>query len=190
MSTGAKDGPLCTKPPRTVEIRRMLLLMNPFGGRGKGVEALKVVQPLFEQQGVKVEVFKTSAAGDMFQKARDADLSKFDVLCILGGDGSIHEAINGLLARPDGARVPLALVPCGTGNSFVTGSAVVRLNQSLSCDFKPDKLSPADSAASILQGVAHQVDAGLVRAGGSEVHFFNMVNWPADYMVNAEQMRW
>jgi len=155
-----------------------VLLEDVLGGKGKGLAALPEVRRVFEGAAVAVTVRQSNAPGDLFAGARDADFALYDALCVLGGDGSIHEVLNGMCRRPDGQRLPLALVPCGTGNAFVT-------------DFKAgSKLSPVASAQSILKGVAHTVDAGRVQAGAEEVFFFNMVNWPADYMQRAEGLRW
>lgn len=38
---------------------------------------------------------------------------------IVGGDGSFFEVANGLLRRADGQRVPLGLLPGGSGNSIL-----------------------------------------------------------------------
>jgi diacylglycerol kinase family enzyme len=49
------------------------------------------------------------------------DLTSYDALCIIGGDGTIHECINGWMRRSDDSRqrIPLGLIAGGTGNSFV-----------------------------------------------------------------------
>lgn len=44
-------------------------------------------------------------------------------ICILGGDGTLHEAIQGLLTRPDwptARKIPLAVIPAGSGNAMAT----------------------------------------------------------------------
>lgn len=35
-----------------------------------------------------------------------------------GGDGTLHEVVNGMMARKDGRRVPVAFVPNGSGNDL------------------------------------------------------------------------
>lgn len=42
----------------------------------------------------------------------------YDALCVVGGDGSIMEVVNGLLKRPDGRQLPVGLLPGGSGNSY------------------------------------------------------------------------
>ena len=44
------------------------------------------------------------------------DLEEFAVLVAIGGDGTLHEAINGMMSRTDGKKIPVAFIPNGTGN--------------------------------------------------------------------------
>jgi sphingosine kinase len=50
-----------------------------------------------------------------------------DGLVAIGGDGTMHEALQGLLARPDWEavrRLPLAQVPCGSGNALAASTGL------------------------------------------------------------------
>ncbi|MED6238800.1 Sphingosine kinase 1, partial [Ataeniobius toweri] len=52
---------------------------------------------------------------------READLSQWDALVIMSGDGLLHEVINGLLERPDwedAICTPLGILPGGSGNAL------------------------------------------------------------------------
>ena len=44
------------------------------------------------------------------------DIDQYSALAIVGGDGTIHEAINGLLRRPDKKKLPIGLIPNGSGD--------------------------------------------------------------------------
>eukprot|EP00668_Euglena_longa_P028951 GGOE01036287.1.p1 GENE.GGOE01036287.1~~GGOE01036287.1.p1 ORF type:complete len:328 (+),score=84.53 GGOE01036287.1:87-1070(+) len=155
----------------------VLLLVNPFAGRGKARRAASEVEMVFVQAGLLVDVFQSSAPGELHQRAREADFTRYCAIVVLGGDGSIHEVLNGMLVRPDGLRLPLALVPCGTGNALVSS-------------FASAQRSAKQCAESILQGHAFSVDCAAVKAGAEEAKSFNVINWPADYAPHAEAMRW
>jgi diacylglycerol kinase family enzyme len=43
-------------------------------------------------------------------------IQDYSALVAVGGDGTLHEVVNGLLSRPDKLKVPLALIPNGSGN--------------------------------------------------------------------------
>ena len=47
-----------------------------------------------------------------------AEARGFDTVCALGGDGVIHEVVNGLMRIPRAERPALALVPIGSGNDY------------------------------------------------------------------------
>lgn len=44
------------------------------------------------------------------------DIDKYSALIAVGGDGTFHEVVNGLLHRPDKKRLPIAFLPNGSGN--------------------------------------------------------------------------
>jgi len=58
----------------------------------------------------------TKGVLDAFKMVKEADLTDVSTIVISGGDGTIHETINGMLNREDGVTRPLALIPNGTGN--------------------------------------------------------------------------
>lgn len=71
------------------------------------------------------------------------------MLVIVGGDGSVHEVVNGLLAAGRGGDVELAVLPRGTGKDFVRSLRI------------PQKL--ADAIAVAKDGRARTIDAGRAR---------------------------
>lgn len=67
-----------------------------------------------------VDVLLTSSADSATRYARDAALSGARWVVAVGGDGTVHEVVNGLMSVPEAARqqVALAVLPTGTGNDF------------------------------------------------------------------------
>ena len=51
-------------------------------------------------------------------------MGKYAGLVAVGGDGTLHEIINGMMFREDGERVPIALIPNGTGNDLCNSVGV------------------------------------------------------------------
>eukprot|EP00667_Euglena_gracilis_P013472 EG_transcript_13892 len=179
-STGTLSAASYGQSPRTQPLgrgERILLVVNPFAGRGQAGKAAREVEAVFTKAGLTVDVFQSAAPGELCKQAREADLAQYQAIAVLGGDGSIHEVLNGMLSRPDGLQRPLALVPCGTGNA-------------LAASFAPANRTAQQCATSILLGRLHLVDCAAVRAGAAEAKSFNVLNWPADYAPRAEAMRW
>jgi diacylglycerol kinase family enzyme len=67
----------------------------------------------------KLDVVETNARGHAMELARQAALDGLDLVVALGGDGTVNEVVNGLLADGPGPGVPaLAVVPGGSTNVF------------------------------------------------------------------------
>ena len=95
-----------------------LLIFNPAAGQGRPEEALAAAQLAFSP--FLRDVVVTQGRGDAEAAARRAALKpdRYDAILVAGGDGTLNEALNGLLAAsPDGgACLPIGLVPLGTRN--------------------------------------------------------------------------
>ncbi|ORX40105.1 ATP-NAD kinase-like domain-containing protein [Kockovaella imperatae] len=101
--------------------RRILLLVNPVGGKGKARSTVKtVVLPILEAAGCKVEMIETTHSRHAEEITKTMEL-KYDVIAMVSGDGLIHEAFNGLAARSDARaalQIPIAAIPAGSANSL------------------------------------------------------------------------
>ena len=50
---------------------------------------------------------------------RDADFNKYDAIIGAGGDGTLHELVNGYFLNRSEKRIPIGIIPVGTGNAFI-----------------------------------------------------------------------
>lgn len=70
-------------------------------------------------KGIEFELYSTTGEMDGFSYVKDRlDIDNCSAIAIVGGDGSVHEAVNGLLNREDKKKVPLLLLPNGSGNDY------------------------------------------------------------------------
>ena len=88
---------------------RLLVIVNPTAGRGGKLGACLEA---LSARGCSLYIEATQAAGDAERIAREADAGAFDAVIAAGGDGTVHEIVNGLI----GKRLPLGLIPLGTAN--------------------------------------------------------------------------
>lgn len=153
------------------------ITVNPHGGTKKGSKILSQVLPIFESENAEVTVIETEYAGHARDLAMDVDMTNYDGFCCIGGDGTMHEAINGLLKRKDKKRFPLGLITGGTGNSFM-------------CDMNCQ--DPIDATKRILSGNRRFIDVLECNSNGDVYYAFNLVGWgmPTDINNLAEKMRW
>ena len=138
---------------------KFILLVNPQSGTKRGLEILNQVRPIFEASGAKLDVVDTEFAGHATELARESDLDGVTGLCHIGGDGTFHEIINGLLTRPDGRQVPLGYIPGGTGNSFM---------YDMNC------LDPVEAASRIINSHTMPIDVAEVKMPGKKVYCMNI----------------
>lgn len=93
---------------------KVLLILNPAAGVKKGGRPLRALLKALRAEGAEVTLQTTHAIGEGEAIARSADAS-FDIIACAGGDGTLHEIVSGILARP-GPPPPLGFVPFGTTN--------------------------------------------------------------------------
>jgi hypothetical protein len=105
--------------------QRILLYVNPVGGKKKAVRLAARAETLWRACGVAVELLVTHSQGQARTCVREAELRKGDVVVVAGGDGFLAEVVQGLLARPHtaiGAQdVPVATLPAGESEGMVWG---------------------------------------------------------------------
>jgi len=111
--------PLSKNSQRVLAVKRALLIYNPNAGKRQAESILQgVVLPGLRKRGVECHVVATERVGHAREIGMTYDLRGFQVAVTLGGDGTFHELVNGLLARQDGQRVAVSLIPLGTGNGL------------------------------------------------------------------------
>lgn len=98
----------------TAERRKIRLISNPNAGRGGRRRAAQVERfcELLRGRGIDVEVLSTSAPHDATRLAAEAVQSGIAEVVVSGGDGTINEALQGLIEK----RVRLGIWPAGTAN--------------------------------------------------------------------------
>jgi YegS/Rv2252/BmrU family lipid kinase len=157
--------------------RRLAIIVNPRGGTRRGAAILEQIRPVFAAAGVELEVHATTHAGHARELAQKLDLSGLAGLCSLGGDGTNHEVVSGLMQRPNPSEVPLGIIPGGTGNS---------LAQHLGCT------DPVAAASRIVAGNTVPLDVAKVTSDTGIDYSINIVGWGAAVDINrtAERLRW
>ena len=76
-------------------------------------------------------------------------MDKYSVMCAAGGDGTYNEVINGMLAREDKRKIPVALIPNGSGNDLCRSVGIWSLDHALDYICKGECI-PLDSIRVLL----------------------------------------
>ena len=73
----------------------------------------------------------TRKAFDSFVYANEIDYDKYSALVSVGGDGTIHEVVNGMMARVDGKKLPIGMIGNGSGNCTMKALGIKDVNDGL-----------------------------------------------------------
>ena len=98
------------------------LFVNPTAGRGRAGKRLQRIEELLGEAGVEFETRLSTRVGDLENLVREAVDQGTDRVIVAGGDGSVHEAVNGIMTAQATAR--LGVIPTGTGNDFAKASEI------------------------------------------------------------------
>jgi diacylglycerol kinase (ATP) len=147
-----------------------IVILNPTANRGKMEQHRALLRSRMEQEP-QAEYVETTRQGEARERAMHA-AEEGRLVIIVGGDGSVHEVVNGILSA--GRRVPLGIVAAGSGNDYAWNTLKL----------------PHDPAAAIeraFNGQPVDVDAGIVNG----TYFANSfsVGLDADIAVAAGSMK-
>ncbi len=98
------------------------VLVNPVAGRGRAAKCLPAISAKLQNGKLNCVVVESTAPGEIENQTFDAAKSGSARIIVAGGDGSIHEAVNGIMrAETDTA---LGVIPLGTGNDFAKACSI------------------------------------------------------------------
>lgn len=97
---------------------RLRLIYNPRAGKQTFRQHLAGVLQILEEAGFEASTFATKEPGDATAEAERAARDGFSYVVACGGDGTVHEVVNGLARAPVTVRPVLGVIPAGTTNDL------------------------------------------------------------------------
>jgi diacylglycerol kinase (ATP) len=162
-----------------VTSEEIAVLANPSAGRGRHRALLSGVLQRLGAGGRAVRVLEAASGDEAERACRSAVDDGVAALVAVGGDGTVHRALQAVA----GARIGFGVVPAGTGNDFAAGTGV-----------PADPYAAADAiAAALTGGREHRIDlACTTGADGAERWFGAVLAAGFDAIVNerANRMAW
>ena len=110
-------------------VKPIAIIYNPHSG--KKTNLVPMIEERLNTEKIPFKLLPTGKALDTFLFAKDLDIDEYSAIVAAGGDGSYHEVINGMLARPDGKKLPLGFIPNGSGNDLCTSLGMLNLQDAL-----------------------------------------------------------
>jgi diacylglycerol kinase (ATP) len=101
-------------------VHKAFLIYNPASGQRRERRAEKILRAaeVLCAADVQAEVCATTGSGSAIRQTREAVARGFDTIIACGGDGTVNEALNGLMQADAGAT--LGVIPLGSGNLMAT----------------------------------------------------------------------
>jgi diacylglycerol kinase (ATP) len=139
---------------------KVKLILNPMADLGRAWQTANDLRPIALEFKGELTWSGTVYPTHAIELAKQAAEEGYDIVVALGGDGTIHEVMNGLMQVPENKRPMMGIVPIGSGNDFAYSMGIV------------DK--PAQALANALKGENIQVvDVGLITDENGRMEYFD-----------------
>ncbi len=120
------------------------LIFDPISGGGIGKEYINDVVEKLKNNKVDLDLYYTKKVGDAREVSKEIKENEFDVVAVMGGDGTINEVINGLFPT----NIPITIIPSGVANVFANEVGILR--------------NPLKACEAIYKGNLYEVDLGKI----------------------------
>lgn len=134
-------------------------IINPISGAGNKKKVIATIEKELDRSKFKWNYLYTSGPGHATELARE---STADIVCAVGGDGTLNEVARGLL----GSGRTFALIPCGSGDGLALHLGISR--------------NPHKAVRNLNTGVERAIDSGTIN--GRE--FFSICGTGLDAIVS------
>jgi diacylglycerol kinase (ATP) len=138
--------------------RKVKIILNPMADMGNAWKVANDLRPIITEYGNadwSGTVFPTHAT----ELAKQAGEQGYDMVIAMGGDGTVHEVVNGIMQLPENKRPILGVVPVGSGNDFAHAIGV-----------------PTESDHALVQALKGEpltIDLGLMTDEHGRTEFFD-----------------
>jgi len=146
---------------------RLVLIVNPHAGKGRGARAGAEAERVLRDAGAMLTVHRGSTVEDGRRFVQEKSHERPDGIVVVGGDGTLSALID-VLAESD---VPVTLVPAGTGNDLARALSI-------------PVADPAAAASAALHGTIRRIDLGEVTSGGQSRLFLTITALGFDAKVS------
>jgi YegS/Rv2252/BmrU family lipid kinase len=138
----------------------LVLIANPNAGRGKADQALSRIESVLTGSNLSYRTVRTTHRGHAAEAARQALRDGERFLVAVGGDGTVHEIVNGMISggKPLAPDAVLGVVPAGSGCDFIRSFGL------------PDDV--AQAAARLAGDQVRAIDVGTVTCADGETRCF------------------
>lgn len=121
-----------------------MIIVNPSSGAEESENYTEQLKEQLKAVAAEFVIKKTKKSGDAKEFAEEAALNDYEAVFVLGGDGTVSEAVNGLMLHE--SKLPLGIIPLGTVNNVARAIGI--------------PMNPEKAIDSLEQLTVQQIDVG------------------------------
>jgi YegS/Rv2252/BmrU family lipid kinase len=141
---------------------KILLVFNPQAGNKRAKKLLPEVEAAFNRYNIQFDLAMTDYPQHAVELVRKCNFNNYDGIIAAGGDGVLFEAVNGYFQNPSSKRIPLGIIPIGTGNAFAR-------------DLNIESTNWIEAVRIISEGKTRETDVGKFQTHGQTYYFLNIL---------------
>ena len=125
--------------------RKVKLILNPMADMGRAWKTANDLRPIAQEFNGELAWSGTVYPTHAIDLAKQAAEEGYDMVVAMGGDGTVHEVMNGLMQVPESKRPIMAVVPIGSGNDFAYSIGInQKPSHALAHALKAETIQPVD----------------------------------------------
>ena len=150
----------------------LVIIANPAAGSG----GTPLVIEQLRERAPHARIVMSEGAQGVRATVAALELNEGDTLAVLGGDGTVHQAVSGLFESARTSMPTLAVVPCGSGNALAQALGIHKT---------------ADALQALSTGSVRAIDVAHLQHDAGACHAINVIGWglPARVTQRADAVR-
>ncbi|MBI9071495.1 MAG: diacylglycerol kinase family lipid kinase [Melioribacteraceae bacterium] len=141
---------------------KTIIVFNQFAANDRSLNLISEVKTELEKNEIIYDLELTESSENAVKLIRDINLDHYDAILTAGGDGTLFSMINGYMQNNSKKRIPIGIIPTGTGNAFARDLGFTGNNI-------------ADTIAAIKRRITKNVDIGKLITEGNTFYFANII---------------
>ena len=107
----------------------MAIVYNPNAGKKRQVKSM--IEYRLKEANIPYEFLETKKKFDTYEIGKTFNIDDYSALVACGGDGTVHEVVNGMFQRPDKKRIPVGFIPNGSGDDMCRSVTINSIDRAM-----------------------------------------------------------
>jgi diacylglycerol kinase (ATP) len=141
---------------------KTLIIYNPKAANGNAKKLLPKIEEYLKSRNYEYEIQLTEFAHHASEITANLEFTKYNGIVAAGGDGTLYDVINGYYKNSSQKKIPIGVLPVGTGNAFIR-------------DMDLDNSHWRESLDIIYKNNPKKVDVGKFTYDNNDYYFLNIL---------------